>query len=98
MTGEITLRGHVTEIGSLKEKLIAAKRGLLDTVLVPEENQKNLVDVPDEIKKGLDIIFIKNVKEALGVAMVAHPEEMKDQQKDVSDISWTSDSGSQPTI
>ena len=96
MTGEITLRGHVTEIGSLKEKLIAAKRGLLDTVLIPDENQKDLVDVPDEIKKGLDINIIKNVKEALGVALAAHPEDMKDQQKDVSDISWTSDSGSQP--
>ncbi len=69
MTGEITLRGHVTEIGSLKEKLIAAKRGLLDTVLIPDENQKDLVDVPDEIKKGLDINIIKNVKEALGVAL-----------------------------
>ena len=96
MTGEITLRGHVTEIGSLKEKLIAAKRGLLDTVLIPDENQKDLVDVPDEIKKGLDINVIKNVKEALGVALAAHPEDMKDQQKNVSDISWTSDSGSQP--
>ena len=96
MTGEITLRGHVTEIGSLKEKLIAAKRGLLDTVLIPDENQKDLVDVPDEIKKGLDINIIKNVKEALGVALAAHPEDMKDQQKNVSDISWTSDSGSQP--
>jgi len=96
MTGEITLRGHVTEIGSLKEKLIAAKRGLLDTVLIPDENQKDLVDVPDEIKKGLNINIIKNVKEALGVALAAHPEDMKDQQKDVSDISWTSDSGSQP--
>ena len=97
MTGEITLRGHVTEIGSLKEKLIAAKRGLLDTVLIPDENQKDLVDVPDEIKKGLDINIIKNVKEALGLALAAHPVDMKDQQKDVSDISWTNDSGSQPS-
>ena len=96
MTGEITLRGHVTEIGSLKEKLIAAKRGLLDIVLIPDENEKDLVEVPDEIKKGLDINIIKNVKEALGVALVAHPEDLKDQQKGVSDISWTSDSGSQP--
>ena len=96
MTGEITLRGHVTEIGSLKEKLIAAKRGLLDTVLIPDENEKDLVEVPEEIKKGLDINIIKNVKEALGMALVAHPEDLKDQQKGVSDISWTSDSGSQP--
>ena len=96
MTGEITLRGHVTEIGSLKEKLIAAKRGLLDTVLIPDENEKDLVEVPDEIKNGLDINIIKNVKEALSLALVAHPEDLKDQQKGVSDISWTSDSGSQP--
>ena len=91
------MRGHVTEIGSLKEKLIAAKRGLLDTVLIPDENQKDLIEVPDEIKKGLEINFIKNVKEALGVALADHPEVMKDQQKDVSDISWTSNSGSQPS-
>ena len=96
MTGEITLRGHVTEIGGLKEKLIAAKRGLLNTVLIPYENQKDLVDVPDDIKKGLDINIIKNVKEALGLALVSHPDHMKDQQKDVSEISWTSESGTQP--
>lgn len=96
MTGEITLRGHVTEIGSLKEKLIAAKRGLLDTVLIPEENEKDLVEVPEEIKNGLDIVVIKNVKDALEMVLVAHPGELKDQETNVSDISWTSDSGSQP--
>jgi len=97
MTGEITLRGHVTEIGGLKEKLIAAKRGLLDTVLIPDENKKDLVDVPDEIKKALDINVIKNVKDALELALVAHPKDMKNQQKDENDINWTSDSASQPS-
>ena len=91
------MRGHVTEIGSLKEKLIAAKRGLLDIVLIPDENKKDLVDVPEEIKKSLDINIIKNVKDALGLALVAHPKDIKDQQKNVNDISWTSDSGSQPS-
>ena len=89
MTGEITLRGHVTEIGSLKEKLIAAKRGLIDTILIPEENEKDLVEITDEIKNGLNIIAVKNVKEALGFALEAHPNFLKDQQKTSPDISWT---------
>lgn len=55
MTGEITLRGHVTEIGGLKEKLLAAKRGQLSIVLIPEDNAKDLVEIPEEIKKDLDI-------------------------------------------
>ena len=89
MTGEITLRGHVTEIGGLKEKLIAAKRGLIDTILIPEENEKDLVEITDEIKNGLNIIAVKNVKEALGFALEAHPNFLKDQQKTSQDISWT---------
>ena len=89
MTGEITLRGHVTEIGGLKEKLIAAKRGLIDTILIPEENEKDLVEITDEIKNGLNIIAVKNVKEALGFALEAHPNFLKDQQKTSPDISWT---------
>ena len=89
MTGEITLRGHVTEIGGLKEKLIAAKRGLIDTILIPEENEKDLVEITDEIKNGLNIIAIKNVKEALGFALEAHPNFLKDQQKTSPNISWT---------
>ena len=88
MTGEITLRGHVTEIGGLKEKLIAAKRGLIDTILIPEENEKDLVEITDEIKNGLNIIAVKNVKEALGFALEAHPNFLKDQQKTSPDISW----------
>ena len=62
-----------------------------------QENQKDLLDVPDEIKKGLEIIIIKNVKDALRLALVTHPQDIKDQQKGVNDISWTRDSGSQAT-
>ncbi|GIT73794.1 MAG: hypothetical protein Ct9H300mP28_36080 [Pseudomonadota bacterium] len=87
MTGEITLRGHVTEIGSLKEKLIAAKRGLLDTVLIPDENQKDLVDVPDEKKKRFEYKYYQKCQRGIGRGpLAAHPEDMKDQQKDVSEF------------
>ena len=96
MTGEITLRGHVTEIGGLKEKLIAAKRGLIDTVLIPEENEKDLVEVPDEIKNGLDIKALKNVKEALEFALEAHPNYVKDQEIIVPDITWANSVDSPP--
>ena len=89
MTGEITLRGHVTEIGDLKEKLIAAKRELIYTILIPEDNEKDLVEITDEIKNGLNIIAVKNVKEALGFALEAYPNFLKDQQKTSPDISWT---------
>ena len=89
MTGEITLRGHVTEIGGLKEKLIAAKRGLIETVIIPEENEKDLVEIPPEIKNGLKIKAVKNVEESLELALEAHPNFVKDQQKIVPTISWT---------
>ena len=55
MTGEITLRGEVLPIGGLKEKLLAAQRGGINTVLIPEENQKDLVEIPDNIKGKLEI-------------------------------------------
>ena len=97
MTGEITLRGHVTEIGGLKEKLIAAKRGLIDTILIPEENEKDLVEIADEIKNGLNIIAVKNVKEALSFALEAHPNLLKDQQKTSPDISWTNAAETTPS-
>ena len=72
----------------MKEKLIAAKRGLIQTVLIPEENEKDLVEIPDEIKNGLKIKAVKNVKESLGLALEAHPKFVKDQQNIVPDISW----------
>jgi ATP-dependent Lon protease len=59
MTGEITLRGEVTAIGGLKEKLLAALRGGIKTVLIPEENAKDLQEIPDNVKSGLEIVPVK---------------------------------------
>ena len=79
MTGEITLRGHVTEIGGLKAKLLAAKRGELETVLIPMENEKDLPEVPDEIKDGLNVMAVRNVNEAFELALETHPALLRDQ-------------------
>ena len=70
MTGEITLRGRVLPIGGLKEKLLAALRGGLTTVLIPKENEKDLTEIPDNVKKGLKIIFLNTVDEVLKYALV----------------------------
>lgn len=69
MTGEITLRGRVTAIGGLKEKLLAALRAGIKTVLIPEENEKDLADVPDNVKGALEIVPIKTADEALKWAL-----------------------------
>lgn len=69
MTGEITLRGRVLPIGGLKEKLLAALRGGIKTVLIPAENEKDLADIPDNVKKGLEIIPVSNVEEVLEHAL-----------------------------
>jgi len=79
MTGEITLRGHVTEIGGLKEKLLAAKRGGMETVLIPMENDKDLPEVPDEIKDGLNVVTVRNVNEGFEIALETHPALLRDQ-------------------
>jgi ATP-dependent Lon protease len=74
MTGEITLRGRVLPIGGLKEKLLAAQRGGIKTVLIPEENAKDLVDVNESIKRGLNIIPVSRMDEVLAHALVRKPE------------------------
>lgn len=73
MTGEITLRGEVLPIGGLKEKLLAAQRGGIDTVLIPIENEKDLSEIPDEIKSGLDIRPVQWIDEVLDVALASSP-------------------------
>jgi len=73
MTGEITLRGRVLPIGGLKEKLMAALRGGLSTVLIPKENEKDLAEIPDNVKKGLDIVPVATVDEVLQRALVRMP-------------------------
>jgi ATP-dependent Lon protease len=71
MTGEITLRGRVLPIGGLKEKLLAALRAGIKTVLIPSENEKDLAEIPDNVKKGLTIIPVKNVDDVLKLALVS---------------------------
>ncbi|WP_019568033.1 endopeptidase La [Thioalkalivibrio sp. ALMg13-2] len=74
MTGEITLRGQVLPIGGLKEKLLAAHRGGIRTVLIPEENEKDLVDIPKNIKQKLDIRPVRWIDEVLELALTHMPE------------------------
>ena len=69
MTGEVTLRGNVLPIGGLKEKLLAALRGGIKTVIIPDENVKDLVEIPDNVKNGLEIIPVTTVAEVLKVAL-----------------------------
>jgi ATP-dependent Lon protease len=73
MTGEVTLRGNALAIGGLKEKLLAALRGGVKTVLIPAENEKDLTEIPENLKEGLEIIPISHVKEALKHALVSKP-------------------------
>lgn len=74
MTGEITLRGRVLPIGGLKEKLLAAHRGGIKTVLIPGENEKDLAEIPDNVKRGLKIIPVNLVDEVLHIALLDAPE------------------------
>jgi ATP-dependent Lon protease len=74
MTGEVSLRGNAMPIGGLKEKLLAALRGGIKTVLIPQENEKDLADIPDNVKEGLNIIPVTHVSEVLKQALVEAPE------------------------
>jgi len=74
MTGEITLRGEVLPIGGLKEKLLAAHRGGIETVLIPKENEKDLVEIPGNIKSGLEIIPVRWIDEVIAVALENLPD------------------------
>ena len=77
MTGEITLRGRVLPIGGLKEKLLAALRGGIKKVLIPEENAKDLAEIPDNVKSGLDIVPVSFIDEVLKHALVSRPEPIE---------------------
>ena len=80
MTGEITLRGEITGIGGLKEKLLAALRGGIKTVLIPEENAKDLQEIPDNVKNGLEIVPVKWIDQVLKVALERMPVAFTDQE------------------
>jgi ATP-dependent Lon protease len=77
MTGEVSLRGNAMPIGGLKEKLLAALRGGIKTVLIPEENTRDLPEIPDNVKAGLEIIPVKHVSEVLKLALVRQPEPVE---------------------
>ncbi|GKS74119.1 endopeptidase La [Acidovorax sp. SUPP950] len=80
MTGEITLRGEVTAIGGLKEKLLAALRGGIKTVLIPEENVKDLQEIPENVKSGLEIVPVKWIDKVLEVALERKPIALTDEE------------------
>lgn len=82
MTGEITLRGRVLAIGGLKEKLLAALRSGIKTVLIPEENMKDLADVPENVKSELKIIPMSMVDDALAHALVSAPTPIEWREED----------------
>ncbi len=88
MTGEITLRGRVLPIGGLKEKLLAALRGGLKTVLIPQDNEKDLAEIPDNVKRGLKIIAIRTVDQLLGQALAAP----------LTPVAWSEDGEPPPVI
>jgi ATP-dependent Lon protease len=77
MTGEVTLRGRVLPIGGLKEKLLAAQRGNIRTVLIPDENEKDLADIPQSVKGALEIVPVRHVDEVLERALVRAPEAIE---------------------
>ena len=85
MTGEITLRGEVLPIGGLKEKLLAAHRGNIKKILIPEQNLKDLIDIPDEIKEGVDVIPVKWIDQVIEIALTKEPKRLsKDSKGDPS--------------
>ena len=89
MTGEITLRGRVLPIGGLKEKLLAAQQGGIKKVLIPQENAKDLVDIPDNVKNALEIVPVTHLDDILSHALVRVPESLEDWQ-DSTDSSISS--------
>jgi len=80
MTGEITLRGEVLPIGGLKEKLLAARRGGIKTVVIPKENERDLKEIPDNIKAELEIKPVKWIDEVLAIALESTPEPLSDEE------------------
>ncbi|MBL4737386.1 MAG: endopeptidase La [SAR324 cluster bacterium] len=85
MTGETTLRGKVLAIGGLKEKLLAAKRGLISTVIMPHKNKKDLSEIPEEIQSGLEIIPVQTVEKVLEIALERMPIAVIDPEPEVEE-------------
>ncbi|MCL4366574.1 endopeptidase La [Patescibacteria group bacterium] len=85
MTGEVTLRGRVLEIGGLKEKVLAAHRAGVKTIIAPENNKKDLEDIPENVQKDLDFIFVKNMNDVLKVALINKPPSREPRKGYLSD-------------
>lgn len=83
MTGEITLRGEVLPIGGVKEKLLAALRGGIKTVIIPEENVKDLAEIPDNVKNKLEIMPVRWIDKVLEIALESQPDEVSEEQEEV---------------
>jgi len=83
MTGEITLRGRVLPVGGLKEKLLAAHRGNLKTVIIPKDNEKDIADVPANIVKALEIIFVEHMDDVLRVALLSKDDVKREEASDL---------------
>ncbi len=97
MTGEITLRGRVLAIGGLKEKLLAALRGGVKTVLIPQENEKDLEDIPDNVKRGMEIIPVSHVDEVLSHALV-NPLVPIEWEEEVDDVAVKTKDGEESEV
>lgn len=91
MTGEITLRGRVLAIGGLKEKLLAAHRGGIKTVIIPDENVRDLKEIPDNIKESLEIRPVKWIDEVLDIALAYQPDPRSENADKETGKSATSD-------
>jgi ATP-dependent Lon protease len=99
MTGEVTLRGRVTAIGGLKEKLLAALRSGVKTVLIPVENEKDLADIPENVKSGMEIIPVSTMDEVLARALVRAPTPIEWSEEDELAAAKTpADDGDQETV
>ena len=85
MTGEITLRGEVLPIGGLKEKLLAAHRGGIKTVIIPQENERDLVEIPKNIKQNLEIKPVRWIDQVLEIALTQMPEALEQDEEDAKE-------------
>jgi ATP-dependent Lon protease len=98
MTGEVTLRGRVLPIGGLKEKLLAALRGGIKKVLIPEENVKDLADIPDNVKSGMEIIPVSHMDEVLLHALIRQPEAIVWEEPEEDPVKLTPDEDDSPAL
>jgi ATP-dependent Lon protease len=86
MTGEITLRGEVLAIGGLKEKLLAAHRGGIKVVLIPDENVKDLAEIPDNVKNRLEIVPVKWIDKVLEIALERQPVPLSEEETSAAPV------------